>query len=161
MVVNGSNLTIKEVNQKLEYFCSYQERCHADVSSKLFDFRLTQDEKDGVIVHLIQNNFLNEERFALLFAISKLHQKKWGKIRITQELKLRKISSYLINKALKSLPETEYYATFETLSDKFWETLLETNKLKKQKKFCDYLLRKGWESDLVYNKYKELLLIKL
>ena len=69
MVVDGSNLTIKEVNQKLEYLCSYQERCHADVSSKLFDFRLTQDEKDGVIVHLIQNNFLNEERFALLFAI--------------------------------------------------------------------------------------------
>ena len=97
----------------------------------------------------------------MLFAISKLHQKKWGKIRITQELKLRKISSYLINKALKSLPETEYYATFETLSDRFWETILEKNKLKKQKKFCDYLLRKGWESNLVYAKYKELLLINL
>lgn len=160
-MVDGSNFTIKEVTQKLEYFCSYQERCHADVVSKLFDFKLTQDEKDTIIVHLIQNNFLNEERFALLFAISKLHQKKWGKIRITQELKLRKISSYLINKALKSLPETEYYATFETLSDRFWDTLLETNKLKKQKKFCDYLLRKGWESNLVYNKYKELLVIKL
>lgn len=160
-MVDSSNFTIKEVIQKLEYFCSYQERCHADVVSKLFDFRLMRDEQDAIIVHLIENNFLNEERFALLFAISKLHQKKWGKIRITQELKLRKISSYLINKALKSLPETEYYATFETLSDRFWETILEKNKLKKQKKFCDYLLRKGWESNLVYAKYKELLLINL
>lgn len=151
-----SNLSVKEVIQKLEYYCSYQERCHADVVSKLFDFKLSQDEKDNVMVHLIQNDFLNEERFVLLFAISKLHQKKWGKIRITQELKLRKISSYLILKAVKSLSEEEYEVTFDTLSENFWETITEKNKVKKQKKFCDYLLRKGWESNLVYSRYKVL-----
>lgn len=155
-MVDLSQLSLKEVTQKLEYFCSYQERCHADVESKLFDFKLSQDQKDKVIVHLIQNNFLNEERFALLFTISKLHQKKWGKIRITQELKLRKISSFLINKAVKSIVVDEYESTFEQLSEKFWDTISENNKLKKQKKFCDYLLRKGWESTMVYDRYKEL-----
>ena len=156
-----SNLSVKEVIQKLEYFCSYQERCHADVVSKLFDYNLYQDEKDRVIVHLIEHNFLNEERFALLFATSKLHQQKWGKIRITQELKMRKISSYLIVKALKSLPEIEYDATFELLSEKFWELTTERNKIKKQKKFCDYLLRKGWESNKVYSRYKEFMALNL
>ena len=155
-MVDLSQLSLKEVTQKLEYFCSYQERCHADVESKLFDFKLSQDQKDKVIVHLIQNNFLNEERFALLFTLSKLHQKKWGKIRITQELKLRKISSFLINKAVKSIVVDEYESTFEQLSEKFWDTISENNKLKKQKKFCDYLLRKGWESTMVYDRYKEL-----
>ena len=160
-MVDLSQLSVKEVIQKLEYFCSYQERCHTDVESKLFDFRLSQEEKDEVIVHLIQNNFLNEERFALLFAISKLHQKKWGKIRITQELKLRKISGFLITKAIKSLSVDEYNTTFELLSEKIWFSITEKNKVKKQKKFCDYLLRKGWESNLVYLRYKNLQSIDL
>lgn len=150
------SFSLKEVIQKLEYYCSYQERCHNDVYEKLYSFSTNQNEKDEVIVHLIQNNFLNEERFALLFAISKLHQKKWGKIRIKQELKSRKISTYLINKALTSIPLTEYYSTFHHLAEKHWEFLLETDLLKKRKKFCDYLLRKGWESDLVYSKVKEI-----
>ena len=160
-MVDLSQLSVKEVIQKLEYFCSYQERCHTEVESKFFDFRLSQEEKDQVVVHLIQNNFLNEERFALLFAKSKLHQKKWGKIRITQELKLRKISSFLITKALKSLLDDEYDLTFEQLSEKFWQSITEKNKVKKQKKFCDYLLRKGWESNLIYMRYKELQSIDL
>lgn len=160
-MVNSSNFSVKECIQKLEYYCSYQERCHADVVSKLFDFQLTPDETDTVIVHLIQNNFLNEERFVLLFTISKLHQKKWGKIRITQELKLRKISSYLIAKGIKSIADDEYEVTFELLSEKFWETITEKNKAKKQKKFCDYLLRKGWESNMVYSRYKDFAAKKL
>ena len=150
------HFSLKEVIQKLEYYCSYQERCHAEVYEKLYSFDTSQNEKEEVIVHLIQNNFLNEERFALLFSISKLHQKKWGKIRITQELKARKISAYLINKAITSLPIEEYYLTFHLLSEHHWEFISEKNKLKKRKKFCDYLLRKGWESDLVYSKAKEM-----
>jgi regulatory protein len=123
---------------------------------KLWTFAVSSDEKDTIIVHLIDNNFLNEERFALVFAISKFHQKKWGKIRIKNELKARKISDYLINKAMKEIPIHEYQTTFETLSEKHWETIVEKNAQKKRKKFCDYLLRKGWESELVYEKVKEL-----
>ncbi len=79
-----------------------------------------------------------------------------NKIRITNELKAKKISLYLITKSLKEIPEEEYYATFEKLSEHHWETMTERNSLKKRKKFCDYLLRKGWESNLVYDKMKEL-----
>ena len=107
-------------------------------------------------MHLIEYNYLNEERFAGIFAQSKLHQKKWGKVRIKNELKARKISDYLITKSLKALSEEEYHHTFEALSEKHWETIRETNVQKKKKKFCDYLLRKGWESTLVYEKMKEI-----
>lgn len=117
---------------------------------------VSNTEKDQIIVHLIEHNFLNEERFASIFTNSKFHQKKWGKIRIKNELKARKISEYLVTKALKEIPSEEYEATFETLSEKHWETITEKNNLKKRKKFCDYLLRKGWESDWVYEKVKEL-----
>ncbi|WP_396192279.1 regulatory protein RecX [Flavobacterium sp.] len=140
----------------MEYYCSYQERCHIEVSEKLRSFVLNSNEKDRIIVHLIESNFLNEERFASIFSISKFHQKKWGKIRIKNELKARKISDYLVTKALKEIPAEEYEMTFETLAEKHWESITEKNDLKKRKKFCDYLLRKGWESERVYEKVKEL-----
>lgn len=148
--------SVEEVVQKLEHYCSYQERCHIEVQEKLRGFVVSNAEKDQIIVHLIEHNFLNEERFASIFTISKFHQKKWGKIRIKNELKARKISDYLVTKAIKEIPAEEYEATFETLSEKHWETITESNNLKKRKKFCDYLLRKGWESEMVYEKVKEL-----
>ena len=151
-----STSSVEDILQKMEYYCSYQERCHIEVSEKLRGFVLNQAEKDRIIVHLIESNFLNEERFASIFSISKFHQKKWGKIRIKNELKARKISDYLVTKALKEIPSEEYEMTFETLAEKHWESITEKNDLKKRKKFCDYLLRKGWESERIYEKVKEL-----
>ncbi|MES2747580.1 MAG: regulatory protein RecX [Bacteroidota bacterium] len=151
-----SSLSLSEIVQKLEYYCSYQERCHVEVNEKLRGFNVTEQEKDQVIVHLIQQNFLNEERFASVFSISKFHQKKWGKIRIKNELKARKISDYLISKSIKGIPSDEYETTFQTLAEKYWDTITEKNPLKKRKKFCDFLLRKGWESDWIYEKAKKL-----
>ena len=151
-----SNLSVKEVLHKIESYCSYQERCHVEVREKLRSFSLDSNEVDEIIVKLIGNNYLNEERFASLFSISKFHQKKWGKIRIVNELKARKISSFLISKAVKEIPMEEYYETFSKLSDHQWNVITEKNTIKKRKKFCDYLLRKGWESELVYAKVKDL-----
>lgn len=148
--------TLDQVQKKLEYFCAYQERCHTEVQEKLRSLHLNSNEMDEVIVHLIQNNYLNEERFASVFSISKFHQKYWGKIRIKNELKARRISDFLIVKAIKEIPAEEYQSTFDLLSEKHWESITEKNALKKRKKFCDYLLRKGWESDWVYEKVKEL-----
>lgn len=147
-----STVSVVEVLQKIEHYCSYQERCHEEVIQKLFQFSLSQVEKDTIIVHLIENDFLNEERFANLFTLSKLHQKKWGKIRIKNELKLRKISNYLISNALKQISLDEYETTFDVLAEKTWSSIMEKNSIKKRKKFCDALLRKGWESEKIYQK---------
>ena len=140
----------------MEHYCAYQERCHAEVQQKLREYTITTAEKDEIIVSLLQNNYLNEERFALLFAVSKFHQKKWGKVRIKNELKARQLSDYLIQKALKEINPAEYEETFEQLATLQWEQIRETNALKKKKKFCDYLLRKGWESDRIIEKVSEL-----
>jgi regulatory protein len=111
---------------------------------------------DHIIVHLIEHNFLNEERFACSFARGKHNIKKWGKFRIENELKLRNISKFNINKALKEIPKEVYIETFHLLAEKQWDTILERNLLKKKKKITDYLLRKGWESNLVFDKVNEL-----
>ena len=148
--------SIKEAIQKIEYFCAYKERCHEEVISKLWTMKLDSDEIDQIMVHLIAENFLNEERYACSFAKGKHRIKHWGKIRITNELKHKKISQTLINTALKEITPEEYLETFHTLAEKHWESIRETNTLKKRKKFCDYILRRGFESNLVYDKVKEL-----
>jgi regulatory protein len=149
-------LSVPEAYRKIEHYCAYQERCHNEVVEKLKSYKLTSDESDAVIVHLITHNFLNEERFACSFARGKHRIKSWGKIRIVNELKFRNISKYNIDKALKEFSEAEYADTFHKLADNHWETMRENNSLKKRKKFCDFLLRKGFESNLVYEKVKEL-----
>lgn len=155
-VIQKSDLLVDEVQKKLERYCAYQERCHAEVNEKLQSFALSRQEKDQIIVGLIQSGFLNEERFANLFALSKFHQKKWGKTRIKNELKLRNLSDYLINKALQQITWQDYQDTFDRLAEKEWAQITEKNHLKRRKKFCDSLLRKGWESDKIYERVKEL-----
>jgi regulatory protein len=118
--------------------------------------KMDSDEIDTILVHLIKDNFLNESRFACSFARGKHRIKFWGKIRIVNELKFRKITQYNINLALKEIAPEEYATTFDALSQRQWDAIRETNKLKKRKKFCDFLLRKGYESNLVYEKAKEL-----
>ena len=148
--------SIKEAIQKIEHFCAYQERCHEEVVSKLWSMKMNSDEIDEIIVHLIEGNFLNESRFACSFARGKHRIKHWGTIRIVNELKQRKISSYNINLALKEIVPEEYESTFNNLAERHWENMTERNSLKKRKKFCDFLLRKGFESSLVYAKVKDL-----
>lgn len=114
------------------------------------------NEVDAIVVHLLQHNFLNEERFARGFARGKHRIKGWGKVRIVNELRQRQISAPNIKCALTEITEGEYQETFEKLAERHWETITERNPQKKKKKFCDYLLRKGWESNLVYEKLKEL-----
>ena len=148
--------SIKDATNKIEHYCAYQERCHTEVEQKLRSMKMDSEEISVIISHLINDNFLNEERFACSFARGKHRIKHWGTIRITNELKFRKINSRLITTALKEITPEEYLDTFEKLADRTWENISETNALKKRKKFCDNLLRKGFESNLVYEKVKEL-----
>lgn len=147
---------MKEAILKIEHFCAYQERCHEEVLAKLKSMKLDSDEIDVVMVHLITENYLNEERFARSFARGKHRIKHWGKIRITNELKQKRISPSLIKIGLQEITPDEYIETFTHLAEKHWESINETNELKKRKKFCDYLLRKGFESNLVYYKMRAL-----
>ena len=153
----GSNtFSYTEIRKKLEYYCAYQDRCHQEVSQKMYSFSLSTYEKEEIMVYLIDNNFLNEERFAQSFTRGKHNYKNWGKNRIVNELKARNISSTLIKIALKEINDSLYLETFEELAEKHWNSISESNLMKKRKKFCDYFLRKGWENELIYEKVREL-----
>ena len=150
------NYTFEEIKHKLKYYCSYQDRCHKEVEQKLNSFTLITELKEKVIVHLIENNFINEERFAKSFVRGKHNYKGWGKNRIVNELKFRNISSRIITIALKEIPEETYLENFHQLAEKHWNSITERKGQKKNKKFVDFLLRKGYETSLIYDKLKEL-----
>lgn len=144
--------TVDEAQRKMEHYCAYQERCHDEVIQKLKSLNMIPQAIDTIVVYLIDNNFLNEERFACSFARGKFRIKHWGKRRITNELKARNISKYNIDRALKEISTEEYLEAFHLIADKQWENIHESNILKKKKKVMDYLLRKGYESNLVQEK---------
>lgn len=148
--------TVKEATLKLMNYCAYQERCHHDVEQKLIELRMIPQARQQIIHTLLQDNFLNEERFAQSFARGKFRIKKWGRIRIQQELKRRKISRFNIATALKEINDTEYTETLDQLFKKRLESLTEKNPRKLKKKIADYLLYRGWESHLIYEKLNEL-----
>jgi regulatory protein len=149
--------SVTEATRKLEGYCAYQERCHKEVIQKLRDMRMIPEAIDQIITHLIEHNFLNEERFAQSFARGKFNIKKWGRNRIVNELKQRNISRFNIKTALKEIDDSSYLKTLDELSKKRLSQITETNPQKRRKKLADYLLYRGWESQLVYQKIKELI----
>ena len=143
----------------MEHYCAYRERCHKEVQTKLKSMHMIPEAINHIIHHLIQHNYLNESRFAKAFARGKFRNKKWGKQRIVSELRARDISTYNIQLALTEIPESDYLITFHALAEKRFEQIKDETDLQKQRrKLADYLRYRGWESELVWEKIRELTL---
>ena len=143
------SFTKEQALQKLKQYCGYQERCHKEVRQKLYDLGVRSAEHDEIISKLIEDDYLNEERFAMQFAGGKFRMKQWGRQKIKYALKEKGVSDYCIKKAMKQVDE-EYAATLQKLAAKKYALLKSEQYLVRKKKTIDYLLRKGFEPDLVY-----------
>ena len=143
-------LTKEQALQKARHYCGYQERSHAEVKEKLYSFGLRRQEVDETLSRLIEDDYLNEERFACQFAGGHFRMKRWGRVKITYELKQKQVSEYCIRKAMKEIDEDDYIKTLEKLAADKWATLAtEPNLFIKLRKTSDYLMQKGYESGLV------------
>ena len=149
--------TVDQAKRLLERYCVYQDRCHKEVEQKLSDINMILEAKELILIHLMQHNFLNEERFAKSFVRGKFNQKKWGKIKITNALRFKQISSYNIKTGLKEIEEITYLETIKMLAIKKIAVVNERNHFKKKKKITDYLLQKGFEINYCIEIVNELL----
>jgi regulatory protein len=141
----------KEALVKAANFCAYQERTQQEVRKRLSELEVVGDEAEHIIVWLIENNYLNEERFARIFAGSKFRQKRWGRLKIRQELKMRGVSEYCLKAGMSEIDEDDYLQTLATLLAKKSLEIKESNPLSKKQKLVQYALSKGFESDLVFD----------
>ena len=143
-------LTKDQALQKAKHYCGYQERCHKEVKEKLYSLGLYKQQVEECLSQLIEENYLNEERFAQQFAGGKFRMKQWGRVKIKYELKQKQVSEYCIKKGLKEIDEAEYANTIEKLAIEKWEAIEpEKNIFIKLRKTQDYLLQKGYEHELI------------
>ena len=154
--MNNKDLTTKQIESKLQYYCSYQDRCHKEVIEKLKTFNIKSNESNEIISNLIKDNYLNESRFSENFVRGKFKIKNWGKVRIVRELKQKNISRYNINLGLKEIDSQEYQNKLDEIFKNKLSSLDNLNKTIKKKKIISYLLYRGWESNLIYSKINEL-----
>jgi regulatory protein len=144
------NIGPEKALQKICQFCAYQERNHKEVKEKLYSYGLYKDQVEELLSKLIQENFLNEERYAIAYAGGKFRAKDWGKNKIKYGLKQHQVSDYCIKKALKIIDEEEYVQKLQKLYTAKEKTLKsEKNIFIKKRKIQQYLMQKGYESSLI------------
>jgi len=146
--------TVDQATRLLENYCVYQERCHKEVEQKLYDLKMIPQAKEKILLHLMEHNFLNEERYAKSFVRGKFSIKKWGKIKITNQLKFKNISAYNIKSALTEIDEVDYLKTLHQIAEKKLPLIKESNSFKKRNKLSTFLISKGFESSLVFETVK-------
>jgi len=157
MAFETKNIGTEKALQKAKYYCAYQERSHAEVKKKLYGFGLYKIEVELLMSQLIEEDYLNEERFAMAFAGGKFRIKHWGKTRIKYELKQRQVSDYCIKKALAAIPDEDYEKTLLKLTEEKLATLKsEKNIFTKKGKLQNYLVGKGYEFNVVAGVLKDV-----
>ncbi len=143
-------LSKEQALQKAKHYCGYQERCHKEVKDKLYELGLYKQDVEACLAQLIEENYLNEERFAQQFAGGKFRMKQWGRVKIKYELKQKQVSEYCIKKGMKEIDEADYIKTLKKLAAEKWaDVKSEKNVFTKLRKTQDYLLQKGYEHDLI------------
>jgi len=156
--MNNIKLSKEQALPQIKQFCIYRERCHSEVKEKLYSYRLYKNEVEQIIARLIEENFLNEERFAKHYAGGKFRINQWGRVKIKHALRQKQVSDYSIKKAMKEISEADYKKTLQKIASQKLKTLArETNIFSKKKKLQDYLLQKGFEGELV----REVVLMSL
>ena len=149
-LMEKQSLTPDQALQKIRQYCAYQERSHSEVKDKLYGYGLNRREVDEILSTLIEENYLNEERFAIQYAGGKFRMKQWGRVKIKYSLRQKQVSEYCIKKALSSIPETDYQRTLQKLFEEKLRSLRsEKNMFTRKRKIQDHLLQKGYEAALV------------
>lgn len=148
-MIYKKQLTPEQALQKLKHFCGYQERSHYETQQKLYSLGLYKKDVEILLSQLIEENYLNEERYAIAFASGRFRIKQWGRIKIKYEMQQHKVSSYNITKALKSIDEIDYLATLQALAVKKWASLRSEQYLNRQAKTTSFLMQRGFEPNLI------------
>jgi regulatory protein len=139
----------EQAKVKAESYCAYQERSQFEIRNKIYEWGLHQKDVEEIISELIEQNFLNEERFAMAYSLGKFRIKGWGKIKIRQGLKLKRIPDKLIMKSLKAIDDDDYVLMLKKILEKKTNTISEKEPFKLRYLLTRFAASKGYELDLI------------
>jgi len=149
MAVFRKQISPGQALQKLRHYCGYQERCHQEVTGKLYSLGVPKAEHGEIIATLIADGFLNEERFATTYAGGKFRINQWGRLKIKHALQQKQVSEYCIKKAMKEIDEDQYLSLLNNLAKEKYDSLKSFQWLVRKKKTLDYLIQRGFEPQLI------------
>ena len=148
--------TFLEIKQKMVNYCVYQDRCHKEVEQKMWDFLLIPEAKDEILLYLMKENYLNEERFTRSYIRGKFYMKSWGRNKIRNHLKFKGVPEKLINASFDEIEDDDYEKTLEKLYLDYWGKIKGLQDYQKKSKTIKYLLSKGFEYESITSLIKKL-----
>jgi len=140
--------TPKQALERAKWLCAKQERCQSEIYKKLKEWGIEEENSEEIITQLIIENFIDEKRFAQLYSRSKFNQLKWGKIKISYELKQKGISEKYIHYGLQEIDNKVYIKTLQKEIEKKTKELKENNTFILKNKIIKYFYSKGYEPEL-------------
>ena len=149
-------LTPDQVLDKMAKYCAYQERCVKDVRDKLKTFDIPEEEKSKILDYLLDNRFVNDERFVKNFVRGKVNQSGWGMNKIRFHLMQKGIGKELIDEALGQTDEEVYRQRLIDILKTKSKTVKAENDFEKKRKLAAYAMQKGFEGNLVWEVLKDL-----
>ncbi|MCJ7933024.1 MAG: RecX family transcriptional regulator [Chryseobacterium sp.] len=149
MPMEKKSFTFDEIKQKLVNYCVYQDRCHAEVEQKMREFLLIEEAKEEIILYLLKENYLNEERFTRSYIRGKFYIKHWGKNKIRIHLKQKQISEKLINMCFDEIDENDYRKTITRIYDDYLSKQKGLQEYQKKSKTIKYLMGRGFEYEVI------------
>jgi len=155
-MVDKSKYDIKILIEQLKNYCAIQERCSSDIVTKMKTWRITNENQNKILDILIQEDFINDKRYSKSFCRGKFRIKKWGKVKIANELKRKNINPSTITSSLNEIKDIDYNTELDTQFNKKKQSIKSSNYYDKKKKIANYLIGKGYESNLVWEKLREL-----
>ncbi|MDG1933887.1 MAG: regulatory protein RecX [Flavobacteriales bacterium] len=155
-MVDKSNYDIKNLIEQLKSYCAIQERCSNDIVTKMKSWRITNKNQNKILEILIEEDFINDKRYSKSFCRGKFRIKKWGKIKIVNELKRKNINPTTIISSLNEISDMDYSKELDIQFNKKKQSITTLNYYEKKKKIANYLIGKGYESNLVWEKLREL-----
>ena len=155
-MVDKSNYDIKNLIEQLKSYCAIQERCSNDIVTKMKSWQITNKNQNKILEILIQEDFINDKRYSKSFCRGKFRIKKWGKIKIVNELKRKNINPTTIISSLNEISDMDYSKELDIQFNKKKQSITTLNYYEKKKKIANYLIGKGYESNLVWEKLREL-----
>ena len=155
-MVDKSNYDIKILVEQLKNYCAIQERCSTDILTKMKSWRITNKNQNKILNILIQEDFINDNRYSKSFCRGKFRIKKWGKLKIMNELKRKNINPTTIMSSLNEINDIDYIKELDTQFNKKKQSINSLKFYDKKKKIANYLIGKGYESNLVWEKLREL-----
>ena len=145
-----------EAYARILRYCAYQERSHAEVRNKLFEYGLHRSQVEEILSRVITDGFLNEERFAKAFAGGKFRMKKWGRNKIVRELEAHGVTARCIRNGLEEIDQQDYTKTLKGLLKKKLEQTKEANLFKKRDRVARFAIGKGYEPELTWQMLLEM-----